>query len=810
MTRYYFFFLLFLPVITFGQTTVSGEVADSVTGQAMEFVSVKLFTEKDSVLKTGAYTDEKGKFIMDNIPGGNYYIVVGFSGYEDKQISSVKLTGQPVYSIGRVALAPVNLKQIDELVVVGKMEVLSAGIDKKVYNVDQDIVARGAGADEVLNNIPSITLDEEGRVSLRGEGSVTILINGQPSSLTGSGGDLLSSIPASTIERIEVVTNPSAKYDPDGTSGIINIVLKKNKVRGINGQIAATGGIPGHDHKLNAALSFRNDKLNVYGSYAFDYMEGYRNNFGDIERVIGTDSLMNLNQTRYGTDFKRGHMARLGLDWYLSNNSTFGISGNGQISARRRTGDQLNEQFIASESVTNEWVRRSEEPENRKGIDLNAYFNHNFKNELSKFSSSINYSTSDRTEDGYFSQDYRVFGGAITTMNTIYQNQYSASNDGIFTAQADYEQIVPKIKARYEVGIKAILRDEKLNSSSASYDYALQDFVTDTFATYDYKYNENVYSAYGTFGQELGKLKYQAGLRGEYVLQDPRLLSENKTYTKEYAQLYPSAHVRYATGERSEISFGYSRRINRPNSRDLNPFTNYSDPFNLRTGNPALKPEFIHSFDLGYTQTFKSMSLTGSVYYRHTTDVIQRVKIFYDDNTAAVTMANIDVSQTVGGELIFQFRPLPWWRNTISFNGNYIDYQNASTASDNWNNSGFNWGVKYNGSIDFWKKTATFQVNATYNAPRVTAQGIIYLWNFVDIAVQKQFFGKKFSVGVKLADVFNTKGFKMRIDQPTLRQYSDFDFQTRRVYLTLTYNFGKMEFSQKQLPKDTEGGGGDF
>ena len=204
------------------------------------------------------------------------------------------------------------------------------------------------------------------------------------------------------------------------------------------------------------------------------------------------------------------------------------------------------------------------------------------------------------------------------------------------------------------------------------------------------------------------------------------------------------------------------------------------------------------------------MSLTGSIYYRHTTDVIQRIKVFYDDNTGVVTMANIDESQTVGGELIFQFRPLPWWRNTISFNGNYIDYQNASTESDNWNNNGFNWGVKYSGSVDFWKKTATFQVNATYNAPRVTAQGTIYLWNFVDIAVQKQFFGKKLAVGVKLADVFNTKGFKMRIDQPTLRQYSDFDFQTRRVYLTLTYNFGKIEFSQKQLPKDTEGGGGDF
>lgn len=802
------FFAVISSVVT-GQTTLSGEVADSITNNPMEFVSVRLFSEKDSTVKGGVYTDEKGKFVLDDIAGGNYYLVVSFAGYENKQISGIRISGQPVYSVGKMVLPPMNLKELEGIEVVGKLEVLSAGIDKKVYNIDQDVAARGAAADEVLNNIPSITLDEEGRVSLRGEGSVTVLINGQPSALTGSGGDLLSSIPASSIERIEVVTNPSAKYDPDGTSGIINIVLKKNKIRGINGQVSATGGIPGHDHKLNAALSFRNDKINVYGSYAFDYMEGYRNNFSDIDRVIGQDSVMTLNQERFGTDFKRGHLGSIGLDWYMSNQSTLGVSANGQLTTRRRTGEQFNRQYIASESVTNEWVRLSEEPDSRKGIDMNAYFTHNLKDELGKFSASVNYSLSDRSENGIFSQRYDVFGGAPSFVNPIYQNQYSDANNGIFTAQADFERIIPKIKARYEVGAKAILRDEKLNAWSTSYDYAVQEHVTDTFATYDYTYNENVYSAYGVFGQELGKFKYQVGLRGEYVLQDPRLLSKAQTFTKEYAQLYPSAHVRYAVRERAEISLGYSRRINRPSSGDLNPFTNYSDPFNLRTGNPDLKPEFINSFDLGYTETFSIMSVTGSIYYRHTTDVIQRVKIFYDDNTAAVTMANLDQSQTVGVELVYQVRPVSWWRNTISFNGNYIDYKNDAVGSD-WNNQGFNWGLKYTGAVDFWKRSATVQLNATYNAPRVTAQGTIYLWNFVDISVQKQFFDRKLTVGLKLADVFDIKGFKMRINQPDLRQYSNFDFQTRRVYLTLTYKFGKMEFSQKQLPKETDNGGGDF
>jgi len=807
MSNYISLLFLFLASVSFGQTTISGEVFDSITKQPMEFVQVKLLSSQDSLVKGGAFTDEKGKFLIDDVKQGNYFVQISFSGYEERTVERIKIVGQPVFSIGKVILKTVNIKEIEELTVVGKLEVLSAGIDKKVYNVDQDVAARGASADEVLNNIPSIALDEDGRITLRGEGSVTVLINGQPSSLTGSGGDLLSSIPASSIERIEVVTNPSAKYDPDGTSGIINIVLKKNKLRGINGQVAATGAFPFHDHKLSAALSFRNDKINAYASYAFDYLEGYRNNYSAIYRPTVADSAMLILQNRQGTDFRRGHMGRVGLDWYMNNANTIGFSVNSQTSDRRRGGDQDNLQYFFPTENYNEWNRKSFENNSRDGVDMNIYFNHNLKDNNGKFSMSVNQSLSKRNEDSDFEQVYRIWNSSPSTISNVYQRQLSKSNNGIFTAQADFEQIIPKLKMRYEVGAKAILRNEKLNANSSSYDILLQQYVGDTLANYDYRYNENVYSVYGTLGQELGKFKYQVGVRGEYVLQDPRLLSENKVFTKEYLQLYPSAHVRYTTSEKSEISLGYSRRVNRPSAGDLNPFTNYSDPYNLRSGNPDLKPEFINSIDLGYMQTFKSMSFNANVYYRHTTDVIQRVKLFMDNNTSAVTMANLDNSQTIGLELIYQFRPFTWWRNTISFNGNYIDYTSSSALGD-WNNNGIYWGAKYTGSFDFWKKTATFQVNATYNAPRVTAQGTIYMWNFVDFSVQKQLLDKKLVIGLRLADAFDIKGFKMKINQPTLNQYAIFDFQTRRLYLTLTYKFGKMDISQKQLPKDTEGGGG--
>jgi len=789
---------IFATCFTFGQTTISGEVKDSVTDVPMEYVALRLFSVRDSTIKGGAYTNEKGRFIIENVQGGEYYIVASFAGYENQNTATIAINNQQTYAIGRIVLSPINLTELQGVEVVGKLDVLRAGIDKKVYNVDQDVASAGASADEVLNNIPSITLDEEGRISLRGEGSVTVLINGQPSSMTGEGGDLLNTIPASTIERIEVVTNPSAKYDPDGTAGIINIVLKKNRVRGMNGIVSATGGLPDHNHKLNTTLNFRNQNINVFASYAFDYMEGFRNNYSEIARKIGNDSTMLLFQDRIGTDKRRGHVANIGVDWYFTPQTTFGISANGQMNTRIRTGNQYSEQYFDSQTIENRWDRITTEPRDKKAIDLNAYLYRALNHDLGSLSASANYSISNRYEYSTFIQDYSILGKLPTTQQDIIQQQFLDRDYGIFTAQADLERIVPALNARYELGAKTILRGDKLSSASKTFDHDLGTYQPDNMSNFDYSYNENVYSLYGIFGQELGAFKYQVGLRGEYALQAPELHSDPRNFKKEYAQLYPSGHLRYLPSDRSEWSLGYSRRINRPSSKDLNPYANYSDPFNLRMGNPDLKPEYINSFDLAYTQNMESIgSITASAYYRHTTDVIQRIKVFYDANTAAQTMANINESHTVGLELIYQVRPLSWWRNTLSLNSNYIDYQNPSDASYNWNNNGINWGVKYMGAVDFWNKTASFQVNATYNAPRITPQGKIYLWNFVDVSLQKHLLDRKLTVGLKFVDLFNIKGFKMRIDQPTLQQYSTFDFRTRRLLLSLTYKFGKMDFSEK-------------
>ncbi len=800
--------LMFVFQTAFTQTIISGEVRDEKTQLPIEYAQIRLLNPKDSSLVTGTTTDESGRFTLDDTPKGSYLARVSYSGYDLIFISDVKVIGQPSLQLGKIFLTEIKAEELENVVVTANLDILKAGIDKKVYNVDQDVAARGAGADEVLSNIPSVTLDEEGRITMRGDGAVTILINGQPSSMTGSGGNLLSGIPASQIERIEVVTNPSAKYDPDGTSGIINIILKKNKMRGVNGQVSATGGLPGQDHKLNAALSFRNEKWNVYASYGFDYMEGYRNNKSEIKRWQNQDTFL-LEQNRIGTDFKRSHVARVGFDHYINNNNTIGFSTNGQYTYRNRGGVQSNNYF-ENQGIVGVWERESHEPNTRKGLDINLNSSHILKNENQKIMTSFTQSFYNDKEDGNFAQDTLLYNQIYNAWNPALSRQFSNANNNSFIGQVDFEHLLPDHKLRYEIGVKTIIKNENLKGNSERFDYPSNVYVQDPFALYDYSYQEQVHSIYATAGQELNRFKYQVGFRGEYALQSPTLHSEQKSFKKEYFNLYPSAHLRYDLGKKNEISLSYSRRVNRPNSRDLNPFTNYADPYNLRTGNPDLNPEYINSFDLGYTQTIKKFTFTANGYFRQTKNAITRVKRFISENTAAVTMDNVAKSQVAGLELVLQVRPVSWWRNTLSFDGSYIQFTNKEDVNSNYNNKGFNWGVKYSTAVDFWKKTATVQINASYSAPRTTAQGVVYPWKFVDVSVSKSFLNRNLIVSLKLADVFNTKGFKMIVDQPMLYQYSNFDFQTRRVYLTLTYKFGKFEVSKKELPKHDNEGGGDF
>ena len=694
--------------------------------------------------------------------------------------------------------------EIEEVTASGSLDILKTGIDKKSYNVEDDIANKGGTVNDVLNNIPSIEVDQEGNISLRGDGNVTILIDGRPSMLAaGDGQNMLDALPANSVDRIEVVTNPSAKYDPDGTSGIINIVLKKNKLKGFNGLVSVTAAT-GNLYEGNIGLSYRNRRFNLYLNYSLNYFEGYRNYFSELERDITSDSSIFLKQDRVGTHLKSTNTAVLGADFYFNDQNVFAFSATGSIGRQVRTGELENRLYTESDVLEMRWNRNSYDPRKHINYDVNLNYTNTFKNRKGEIVFNANQSFGDRDVEGFYEQTYYDAWENLLPLAPLNQQLHNVSGNEITTAQIDYNYVIEKWKARVEAGSKAIIRNDDVSTYSETKDTLTGIYYEDTLANFEYNYGEQILSLYAIFGQELGKFKYQVGIRGEYAEQTPYLINTGEKFKNKYLNIFPSAHLKYDLSKVSQLSLSYSRRINRAKSRQLNPFTSYADPFNLRRGNPELQPEYIDSYDLGYSFNEKKINFSFSVFHRRTKDVINRVKYYYDNNTAVVTYDNIDRSESTGFESIIVYKPFKWLRNTLSINGNYINYTNSDESVD-WNNDGINWGLKYILTVDFWKKTMSAQINANYNAPRTTPQGIVQPRAGIDFSLEKRLLDNRLSVAARVTDVFNTKGFELELIQEGVSQKSEYKWLTRRFYLTVSYRIGKFE---NKVSKGTGGGDG--
>ena len=806
LIRLSFFLIIFLSGVSYSQNSSQGEgmimgrIVNSINDKPMEYVTVRLFLEKDSSLIGGIYSDSEGKFLFDKLVLGTYYLKFSFAGFLAKRSESLTITSNlKVLNLGTISMELDKTLQIGQVDVVGQASILNAGIDKKVYNVAEDMSVKGGTANDVLKNIPSVDLDQDGRIMLRGDGAVTVLIDGRPSSLSGGNGKtLLDALPAGSIERIEIVTNPSAKYDPDGTSGIINIVLKKNKLKGFNGLLNANLG-SGNFKGGNVAdggfsLSYRNSFFNIYGSYNGRYLDGYRNNTSYIRQTFINDSISILDQNRTGTDLNAGNTARFGVDFTLKNRRSISFSSTGSNGRRDRTGDLWNGVKDSNEALLSLGRRESYDPSQQHNYDFNANFKQDFKDSRGSFILDANQSIGMEAIQGYYLQRYYGIDSVLNGSLPLNQRLFNQEKNNITSIQADFTYLWPAKLMRSEFGAKTIIREQEVNTYSETYDYSTLSYFEDTLANFLYRYNEKIFSAYAIFGQQLKKFKYQGGVRLEKAFQIPYLVSDSIKIVNDYFNFFPSAHLKYALTPKSEIGLSYSRRITRASSGDLNPFTAYSDPFNLRRGNPYLQPEFINSYDLAYSSEGTKLNFSAAIFYRHTVNAISRIKVFYDDNSSAVTFANIGQSHSFGTELIASYKPTKWWRNTLSTNINYIQYQ---TSNANWNRNGFNWNVKYIGSVDFWKKTATLQLNVNYIAPRITVQGTAQRRGSVELSFDKKFNDGKWTVGTRVSDIFNRQGFYMEVNQLNIYQVSEFKWLTRRIYLTIAYKFGKLEMGNK-------------
>ena len=778
---------------------LTGKVVDGSTKSPLDFVNITLFSVSDSLPVTGGITNSDGKFSIDQIPNGKYYARFKFIGYEEHLLSGILYDGKEnVKNLGVVSLKNANT-ELSEVVIEVEKKMLETSIDKKVFNVEEDLSSRGGSANDVLNNVPSIDIDQDGNISLRGNSNVTILIDGRPSSLSGgSRGAILDAIPAASIERIEVVTNPSAKYDPDGMSGIINIVLKKNKLRGFNGNVDVTYGT-GNSHTTSAGINVRTNKINVFANYSYRYYEGYRNFFSDRQRntAMGEESLL---QERYGRDLNNGHTGKAGLDYTLKEGHIIGASVTGSSNNRNRSG-LLTNTLSFDGGAAEVWQRNADEPQTRQSVDVNLNYQWVFKDKKGDLIADFNQSWGKRQVDGFYDEYDLV--GSENTPSRIEQLDNPSQNT-VFSGLVDVVRNF-KNSTRLETGAKAIINSDDRTQYREIYDFDSQEFIPDTSINNRFKLTEQIFAAYGIFGHQIKKFKYQLGVRLEQALVRPELITTGEKFKNDYFSFFPSAHLSYELKKEGEMFLSYSRRINRPSSWSLNPFTEYSDPFNLRMGNPALKPEYINSFEAGYNKSWKNLTVNTTGYYRYSTDVIQRIRAFYPDGTAATTFENLDNTINYGFEGIIIYKPYSWWRNNFSTN----IYQTILITSNPEleNNSGLNWGFKLTSAVDFWNKTTTFQLNYRYNAPRIVPQGIVQFKPAIDVSLQRVFLNKKLALTLRVSDLFDWQGFYMLIDTDNVRQETEFKWQSRRFFITLSYKFGKMDIGDDSKKRRGEGGG---
>ena len=787
---------------------IKGQVKDSTSSSPIEFSQVTLFKSIDSSVVSQQFSDDKGSFYLDEIELGKYFMKISFLGFDSKVIRDINLSdNKKQWDLGSVFLTNLSSSELEVVRITAKQDFLKNGIDKKVYNVDQDLSSKGSGATDVLNNIPSVDVDQDGGVSLRGDANVTVLIDGRLSSISGSNGNsLLETIPAGSIERIEVVTNPSAKYSPDGTSGIINIVLKKNKLRGTNYLISSSIA-NGPLFNGSASMSYRDEKKNLFINYSNLYKDGYRNFDGQFIQKDNGATTSILDQVREGADQRSSNTLRFGSDFYLKNNQTFGVVFSGTQSSRVRTGNLVNSTLNPNYSISEIWTRNSRDPINNLNFDIASNYSIELKKDKGKITVDANYSRGDRDFQGEYQEVYYNVDGSLRGIENLDQRIGNDEQNSNSTFQADYTTNIKKWNVLFETGVKAIVRTLDVDASSEERDTLSNNYVIDELSNFTYKYDEQVYAGYVTLGQKRGKFKYQAGLRAEQAYQLPYLVSEDLKFTNEYFELYPSGHLKYEPKEKQEISLSYSRRINRPRSSQMNPFSNFSDPFNLRKGNPDLKPEFIDSYDFAYSIDKNKLNITTSLYYRYTTNVIQRLREYYSDNTSAVVFSNINESQSIGFEFILGYKPFKWFRNTLSINGNTIRYKDPSIEITGDQNR-LNWGLKYMGAVDFWKKTMSIQVNVNYFAPRFVPQGMIQRLGGVNISTEKRL-NDSWLIGLRVTDIFDKQGFILDLSQESVDQTANYKWLSRRVYFNVVYKFGKVETSKAKMNQES-GGGGDF
>ena len=778
--------LLTIPLHSFAQKSgaaVSGVVRDKSSKAPVEFTTVEVLKETDSSLVSGVMSNTKGRFLISNIPAGKYILRFRFVGYDRTLMPVIISSSRQKLDVGNVDLST-SSTNMQEVVVTGKKALLNVGIDRKVYDVSQDLTAVSGAASDVLKNIPSVEVDIDGQVSLRGSSGVIILINGRPSPLMGkSRAEVLQQLPANSIERIEVITNPSAKYKPDGTSGIINIVLKKNAKMGLNGAITASAG--NNDRvNSNVFLNYKPGKLNIFGSYGI--RQDGRKRYNNVDREY-LDSLNHSIRSYYreeGHSIARplSHLGTIGLDYTPNSRNSFGISGN--FTYRRQEKKDLVQKLFSNpdHSPTSGYDRVRFDPEWQRESDATVYWQHNFPKEEHSLRLEMQSSRSREQEDNRYQNIYHFPSPGITYDNTLIRQ-----GDNQQHITLDYTNPLSE-DAKLEAGYAGSFTQQDFDFYGEYMDPASHQFVKDVMKTNRFLYKDAIHALYGIYEQSIRNFSFQFGLRAEEVLIKGHLVTKDSTIRNDYFRIYPTLHLAYKLSK-GELQLNYSRRVHRPEGDELNPFPEYQDPYNVRAGNPALLPEIIHSFEFGYKWQNKVVTFVPGLFYRYKQHGFTPVTVPLNDSVLLTTNQNLSSDQSGGLELIVTVKTGKFFSGNFStsffyneINAAGLGYQNRKSIVAM--NAGFTGNFALTGNTHC-------QISTNYRSGRPTPQGKIFPSFVLNAGIRQDVWNKKMSITLTASDLLNTMRQKSEISTTYMHQVSFTKRDARIVYLGVSYRFGR-------------------
>jgi outer membrane receptor protein involved in Fe transport len=759
------------------QTTVeiTGSLIENNTSQPIPYATVVV---KDKITKqniTGIISDDNGKFMVLS-PTPNFYLEISFMGFETKTITEFKIQGGKT-NIGALKLIPDNQK-LDEIVVTAQTSKTTFKLDKRVFNVGKDFSTSGASALEVLNNVPSVNVSIEGDVSLRGSAGVQILINGKPSVLADQSSNALGTITADMIESIEVITNPSAKYEASGTAGILNIILKKEEKRGWNGSVSANTGSP-DNHSLGLSINRRTDDFNFFAQMGAGYRSLPQNAENTNQNLINDEVILS-----HGKEFRNETFFNitLGTDYHINAFNILTLSGNFAYEIEDQPSAYQFRILDTNDALISSWSRE----ENTAATNPKYQFELNYKKQ---FETNKEHSLQVSALGSFFGKDQESkFINTLITGADITNAQQTETDfqQADYTFKADYVNPLTEIYT-IETGVQYVIND--VGNDVEVRDLVDESYIINENLTNNFDWKQNVLGLYVTTAYEKDKFGVKLGLRVEQTDLKTLLTNTNERNAQNYTNVFPSFHSSYKISDNTSIQAGYSRRIFRPRLWDLNPFFNIRNNFNIRAGNPNLQPEFTDSYELTSIYKIGKASFSSSLYYRYTTQVVERISTF-EDNVTFSTPENIGTNSSVGFEMNGKFSPNKWLTLTGDFNLNYFD-RIGTFENQDFDFSGSQWSSRMGSKIGL-PADIDIEFTGNYQSGFETVQGEQSGYAFLDLGVRKKILKGKVILNLGVRDLFKSRIQERFVNQPTFESYS---FRQRGRFITfgISYGFGKGE-----------------